>query len=182
MRVLPAALTRLTKMSSSELSLECRSLKSMPCSPRRRSSSRDAGLARAACRRCRPARGRPPTARARSVRPAPRECASSGVCSCSVSCFLPSLRISTCLVLDQDQLALADHADAVGHLLGFLDVVRGQDDGHAALAQLAHHLPHVVAQLDVDAGGRLVEEQDLSARATAPWRSARAASCRPTAS
>ena len=26
---------------------------------------------------------------------------------------------------------------------------------------VAHHLPHVPAQLDVDAGGRLVEEQDL---------------------
>ena len=26
---------------------------------------------------------------------------------------------------------------------------------------VAHHLPHVLAQLDVDAGGRLVEEQDL---------------------
>ena len=28
-------------------------------------------------------------------------------------------------------------------------------------AQRAHHLPHVAPQLDVDAGGRLVEEQDL---------------------
>ena len=65
------------------------------------------------------------------------------------------------LVLDQDDLALVDHADAVGHFLGFLDVVRGEDDGHAGGAQIAHHLPHVLAQFDVDAGGRLVEEQDL---------------------
>ena len=65
------------------------------------------------------------------------------------------------LVLDQDDLALVDHADAVGHLLGFVDVVRGEDDGHAGVAQRAHDLPHVLAQLDVDAGGRLVEEQDL---------------------
>ena len=76
------------------------------------------------------------------------------------------------LVLDQDDLALADDADAVGHLLGLVDVVRGQDDGHAAVAQRAHQLPHVAPQLDVDAGGRLVEEQDAAARATAPWRSA----------
>ncbi len=26
---------------------------------------------------------------------------------------------------------------------------------------VAHHVPHVLAQLDVDAGGRLVEKQDL---------------------
>ncbi len=35
------------------------------------------------------------------------------------------------LILDQDQLATADDTDAVGHFLGFLDVMRGQDDGHA---------------------------------------------------
>ena len=64
------------------------------------------------------------------------------------------------LVLDEDDLALADHADAVGHLLGLVDVVRGQDDRHAAVAQRAHQLPHVAPQLDVDAGRRLVEEQD----------------------
>ena len=65
------------------------------------------------------------------------------------------------LVLDQDDLALVDDADAVGHLLGLLDVVRGQDDGDAGGAQRAHHLPHVLAQFDVDARGRLVEKQDL---------------------
>ena len=32
---------------------------------------------------------------------------------------------------------------AVGHLLGFFDVVRGQDDRHAAGAQTMDHLPHV---------------------------------------
>ena len=29
------------------------------------------------------------------------------------------------------------------------------------VAKLAHQLPHVAAKLDVDAGGRLVEEQDI---------------------
>ena len=65
------------------------------------------------------------------------------------------------LVLDQDELALVDDADAVGHLLGLLDVVGGQDDGDAVVAHRAHQLPHVAPQLDVDAGRRLVEEQDL---------------------
>ena len=65
------------------------------------------------------------------------------------------------LLLDQDQLALADHADPVGHLLGLLDIMGGEDDGDAALAEAPDQLPHVAAQLDVDAGGRLVEEQDV---------------------
>ena len=65
------------------------------------------------------------------------------------------------LVLDQDDLALVDDADPVGHLLGFVDVMGGEDDRHAASRSDAHHLPHVLAQLDIDARRRLVEKQDL---------------------
>ena len=65
------------------------------------------------------------------------------------------------LVLDQDDLALVDDADPVRHLLGFVDVMGGEDDGDAGGLQRSHHFPHALAQLDVDAGGRLVEEQDL---------------------
>jgi hypothetical protein len=64
------------------------------------------------------------------------------------------------LVFDEHELAAENDADAVGHFLGFLDVVGGQQDRHAAFAQRIDQLPHVAAQLDVDAGGRLVEEQD----------------------
>src|SRR5690606_40651040 len=64
------------------------------------------------------------------------------------------------LVFHQNDLALADHADAVGHLLGLLDVVGGEDDGHPTLAQAAHHFPHVATQLDVNAGRGFVEKQD----------------------
>ena len=65
------------------------------------------------------------------------------------------------LVLDQDDAALVDDADPVGHLLGLLDIVGGEDHGDALVAQPAHERPHVAAEIDVDAGGRLVEEQDL---------------------
>jgi len=65
------------------------------------------------------------------------------------------------LVLHQDDFALVDDADAVGHLLGLFDVMRGEDDGNAGGAQLPHHFPHALAQLDVDARGGLVQEQDL---------------------
>ena len=37
----------------------------------------------------------------------------------------------------------------------------GEDDRRAVEAELADQFPHVAAQLDVDAGGRLVEEQDV---------------------
>ena len=56
----------------------------------------DARSARPGCRRCRSARCRPPDSSSRSAR-APRARAASGCCSCSVSCFLPSLRISSAL-------------------------------------------------------------------------------------
>ena len=65
------------------------------------------------------------------------------------------------LLLDDDQLPLVDDADPVGHLLRLVDVVRGQDDGDAAGAQPPHERPHVAPELDVHAGGRLVEEQNL---------------------
>ena len=106
-------------------------------------------------------RARAPSGAARGVGcEAPAALRSSGCCRCSVSCFLPSLRISSALSSTRMISPLRDDADAVGHLLGFVDVVRGQDDRDAGSLQPAHQRPHVAPQLDVDAGGRLVEEQD----------------------
>src|SRR4051812_41709672 len=65
------------------------------------------------------------------------------------------------LTLDQDDLAPADHADPVGHLLSLLDVVGGENDRDAGRAQAAHQAPHILAQFYVNAGRRFVQEQDL---------------------
>ena len=65
------------------------------------------------------------------------------------------------LFVDRDQLAAADHSDPVGHFLGLLDIMGGEDDRGAVGAKLSNQLPHVAAELDVDARGRLVEEQDI---------------------
>ena len=46
-------------------------------------------------------------------------------------------------------------------LLGLLHVVGGQQDRLAGRVQLAEDLPQRDAALRVEAGGRLVEEQDL---------------------
>ena len=56
---------------------------------------------------------------------------SSAACKLQRQLLLAELAHQLGLVLDQDDLALADDADAVGHLLGLVDVVRGQDDRHA---------------------------------------------------
>ena len=65
------------------------------------------------------------------------------------------------LVFGEDQLALTDHANAIRHFFGFLDVVRGENNGDSALLQTAHHIPHIPAQRHIDPGGGLVEEQHL---------------------
>ena len=75
--------------------------------------------------------------------------------------FLAELAHQLVLFFDQDELALVDDADPVGHFLRLLDVVRREDDGDAGGLKGANDLPHVLAQFDVDAGSRLVEEEDL---------------------
>ena len=54
---------------------------------------------------------------------------------------------------------MIDDTDPVRHLLGFLDVVCGENDRHAGFAEAPNHVPHVLAQFHVYAGGRLVQEQ-----------------------
>ena len=49
------------------------------------------------------------------------------------------------LFLDEDDLALVDDADAVRHLLRFLEVMRGEDDRDARRSQRAHEIPHAFA-------------------------------------
>ena len=146
-------------MSSSELCRVLRSRYPMPRSPIRAQQRRDRGALVAR------------EERVLEVAPAVRErevpVAQSGgdrghrLLEVQRELLLAELAHQRRLFLDHDQLALVHDADAVGHLLGLVDVVRGQDDGDAALAQAPHQRPHVAAQLDVDPGGRLVEEQDL---------------------
>ena len=54
---------------------------------------------------------------------------------------------------------MAEQHDAVGVLVGLLEVVGGEQDGAAALGVLADRLPEAAAALDVHAGGGLVEDQ-----------------------
>ena len=58
-----------------------------------------------------------------------------------------------------DDVAAVDDGDVAAQVLGLFQVVRGQDDGRALLVDLAQELPHRAADLDVDARGGLVEDQ-----------------------
>ena len=60
-----------------------------------------------------------------------------------------------------DDLAVVHDGDPVAERVGLVQVVRGDEDGHALAAQPADLVPHVRAALRVEAGGRLVEEDDL---------------------
>src|SRR5690606_31620135 len=65
------------------------------------------------------------------------------------------------LVLDENDLALVDDADAVRHLLGFFDVVCRKNDRVPDFSKRPNHLPHIAPQLHVDPSSRLVENQNL---------------------
>ncbi len=63
-----------------------------------------------------------------------------------------------------DDPPVVDDPDAVGEHVGLLEVLRGQEDGHAlVLGQPPHLLPQRGPALDVEPGGRLVEEEDARA-------------------
>ena len=59
-----------------------------------------------------------------------------------------------------DDPAAVDDPDVVGQLVGLLEVLGGEEDGRAFFVQLPHLLPDRLAADRVEAGGRLVEEED----------------------
>ena len=60
-----------------------------------------------------------------------------------------------------DHFAVVDDGHAIAEPLGFFDVVRGEQDGFLALLELLDDVVDFAAHLRVEAGGRLVEENDL---------------------
>ena len=61
----------------------------------------------------------------------------------------------------RDDAAFAQDGDAVGELLGLVEVVRGQQYRLAERAQRADHLPGRASRRRVEAGRRLVEEEEV---------------------
>ena len=60
-----------------------------------------------------------------------------------------------------DDAPLVDDGQPIAQLVGFLEVLRGQEDGRPAPVDAAHLLPHGEPAGGVEAGGRLVEEEHL---------------------
>ena len=59
-----------------------------------------------------------------------------------------------------DQLPVVEERDPVGELVRLVQVLRRQEDGDAAGREVADDLPHRAPAARVQAGGRLVEEDD----------------------
>src|SRR5262245_20783238 len=62
---------------------------------------------------------------------------------------------------DHDQFSLVNYPNPIGHFLDLIDIVSGQDDRHATFSQASHQRPHVAAQFDTDAGGWLIQKENL---------------------
>ena len=74
-----------------------------------------------------------------------------------------SMRFSARGRVEGEDRAVVDDRDPVAELVGLLHVVRGEEDRLPVVVQLAEDLPQGDAALRVEAGGRLVEEQDRRA-------------------
>ena len=59
-----------------------------------------------------------------------------------------------------DQATVVEDGDAVGKLVGLLEVLGGEEDGDPCGDEVADDLPHGAAAAGVQAGGWLVEEDD----------------------
>lgn len=60
-----------------------------------------------------------------------------------------------------DEPALVDDVDAVGELVGLVQILRGQEHRGPGTDQGADQVPHLQAAARIDAGGRLVQKQHL---------------------
>ena len=82
----------------------------------------------------------------------------SGSANCSRMWPPGMRRLSSSARALGDDPAVVQHRDPVGQLVGLVQVLRGQEDRHAAGHELADDLPHGAAAARVQPGGRLVEE------------------------
>src|SRR5690242_21507338 len=64
-------------------------------------------------------------------------------------------------LVDIDNPPAIDDRDAIAQSLGFFHQVSGEEDSLAARANIAHQIPDLSPSLRIEAGGQLVEEDDL---------------------
>ena len=101
-----------------------------------------------------------PSTRSR-VRPVASRNTSSSVGSASSPRRSRSSSLSARRRALADDAPVVDDRQPVAELVGLLQVLRGEEDRRAARVDAAHLVPHGEAARGVEAGGRLVEEEDL---------------------
>ena len=87
--------------------------------------------------------------------------ASGAVNENSMMCSPPSCAINCGGEPRRDHAAAVDDRDPVAKLLGLLHVVRGEYGGASLATAIADDLPHLPPRVGIEAGGRLVEKQQL---------------------
>ena len=80
-----------------------------------------------------------------------------------------------------DQLAVVDDRDPVAQLLGFLEIMGGEHDGHALRVELRGHSPRAAGAARRRRRRSARRAPGSAANGPSPWRPAAAASSRPTA-
>ena len=60
-----------------------------------------------------------------------------------------------------DQVALVEYRDPVGELIGFFEILGGEENGHAVGHQLTDDVPHRATAARIQSRRRLVQENDL---------------------
>ena len=55
---------------------------------------------------------------------------------------------------------MVDNRNPVAELLGLFKIMRGQHDCNPAFVQFQHIVPKLLAKLDIDASGRLIQNND----------------------
>jgi DNA-binding SARP family transcriptional activator len=60
-----------------------------------------------------------------------------------------------------NQVALVEHRDPVGELIGFFEILGSEENGHAVGHQLADDVPHGATAARIQSRRRLVQENDL---------------------
>ena len=82
----------------------------------------------------------------------------------------------------RDDLAVVDDGDRVGQLVGLLEVLRRQQERRALADEVADDVPHPEPAARVEAGRRLVEEQQPGPADQRGCRGRGAGACRPSRS
>ena len=106
----------------------------------------------------RPAVPSPSTLRTMHLRGS--RCALSASCTCKAR--PPDRRLQLAAGAFGDDASVVDDGQPLGEAVGLVQVLRGQQHRRALGGDGAHEVPHLVAAARIEAGGRLVEEQDLA--------------------